>query len=256
MSNRINVLVAVFITICLNAQLLYAKTEEVPGKKGNYIELKTRSSESFRGYITGPETSKKSILLIHGWWGLNREVERWADQFASSGYRVLAVDLFNSKVTDKPAIAKQLINSVKQTNANEKYLAAVDYMTRQGQRLAVVGRSWGATQALEATMAVPGKVSATIMYYPYGKLVSDRQKLMGVTRPVQAHFAEHDFFLTSEKQQQFMSLLKKSGVNLSANIYDARHGFDNPTSKNFNRAAQTVSWQRSSAFLMENLNRH
>jgi dienelactone hydrolase len=104
-------------------------------------------------------------------------------------------------------------------------------------------------------MAVPDKVSATIMYYPYGKLVSDRQKLQGVTRPVQAHFAEHDFFLTPEKQQQFTSLLKNSGVNLSINIYDARHGFDNPASKNFDHAEQKVSWSRSSAFLTENLKR-
>jgi dienelactone hydrolase len=40
---------------------------------------------------------------------------------------------------------------------------------------------------------------------------------------------------------------------MSVNIYNARHGFDKPTSKNYAEPAQKASWQKSRQFLNKHL---
>src|SRR5687767_14273491 len=45
---------------------------------------------------------KKAIVVIHEWWGLNPNIEHWADRLASAGWAALAVDLYSGVVaTDR-----------------------------------------------------------------------------------------------------------------------------------------------------------
>ena len=85
------------IILCITSLTLplsvYATGKSNSDCKGKYIQLQTENKLSFTAYVAGPKQAKQGILLIHGWWGLNEEVETWANNYAKAGYRVMAVDL-------------------------------------------------------------------------------------------------------------------------------------------------------------------
>lgn len=245
----------IFLLTCLLlSQSVAAEQHSKPGCDAKYIQLKTANDQSFTVYVAGPENAKQGLLLIHGWWGLNQEVETWAKQFALSGYRVMAIDLYNQQVTTEPAKARQLMNGVNQSVANEKYAAAIKALSGPGRKLAIIGRSYGANQALHAAMVVQEKVSATILYYPFEAVITDEDILKTIKTPILGHFAQHDFFFTPGMLTQFTSATKKSGLTMTVNMYDARHAFTNPSGKNFNMAASSLSRQRTYDFLNKHLN--
>ena len=235
-------------------QFVVAADTTSSGDLAKYVTLQTASKQSFKAYVAGPQEAKQAILLIHGWWGLNNDMKTWANEFAVAGYRVMAIDLFDGNVTHNPATAKQLIRSVKQSVANEKYTAAIKVLSKQGRKVAIMGRSYGASQAIHAARVARDKVSATIVYYPYGKLMTDAKVLKGIKAPILGHFARNDFFLTPEKVNEFAAATKNAGLVMKVNMYEARHGFDNPKSTNFDGNAHEMSLQKTQQFLAQYLN--
>ncbi|MFO7604477.1 MAG: dienelactone hydrolase family protein [Gammaproteobacteria bacterium] len=219
-----------------------------------YLQLKTSKGQPFAAYVAGPEHAKQGLLLIHGWWGLNEEMEAWANQFAVAGYLVMAVDLFNQEVTTVPKKARALMNGVKQSVANDKYMAVIKALSAPGRKLAILGRSYGANQALHAAIVAQEKVSATIVYYPFGEVITDKKILNAIKTPILGHFAQHDNFFTPDMLARFTAAIKNSGVTMTVNMYDAQHAFTNPAGKNFNMSAFRLSQQRTFEFLEKNLN--
>lgn len=219
-----------------------------------YLQLKTSNGQPFTAYVAGPEHAKQGLLLIHGWWGLNEEMEVWANRFAVAGYRVMAVDLFNQQVTTVPEKARALMNGVKQSVANDKYAAAIKALSASGRKLAILGRSYGANQALHAATVAQEKVSATIVYYPFEEVITNKKFLNAIKAPIMGHFAQHDNFFTPDMLARFTTAIKKSGVTMTVNMYDAKHAFTNPAGKNFNMPASRLSQQRTFEFLEKTLN--
>jgi len=233
-----------------------ASAEQKSNQESNarYIQLKTADQQSFTAYVAGPETARQGILLIHGWWGLDREVENWANQFAVAGYRVMAIDLFDQQVATVPDKAKQLIKAVKQSVANEKYAAAFRALSAPQRKIAIIGRSYGASQAIHAAMVAQEKVSATIIYYPFGEVITDEKMLAAIKTPVLGHFADDDYFFSPAMLTHLTTAMKNSGLMMTTNMYKARHGFDSITGKNFSEPAHTLSLLRTRQFMDKHLN--
>ena len=166
----------------------------------------------------------------------------------------MAIDLYDRQVTHNPATAKKLMQSVKQSDADDKYAAAIKFLSKSGRKIAIMGRSYGASQALHAAQVAHEKVAATIVYYPYGELITDRKMLHEIKSPILGHFARKDFFLKPETVTEFSSAIKKAGVKMTVNMYEARHGFDKPTSSNFDEPAHNLAQQRTRQFLNQYLN--
>ena len=243
-----------FIICLLSVQSVAAEMQRSISVNGKYIRLKTASEQLFTVYVAGPEDAKQGILLLPGWWGLNAEIELWADQYSAKGYRVMAIDLYDCHVTTNPVMARKLMDSVVQSEANAKYAAALKTLSAHGRKIAVIGRSYGASQALYAALTEPQFVAATVIYYPYGDFPSDNKALARIKAPVLAHLAKKDFFFTPDKVQQFNALVKQTGLKVTVNQYDARHGFDKPSGKNFDDAAHRVAQNRTAEFLKKYLN--
>ncbi|MDT8383907.1 MAG: alpha/beta fold hydrolase [Gammaproteobacteria bacterium] len=246
------------ITFCI-ACLLMTQTVSADqpitlGDSAQYTQLQTSTGQSFTAYVAGPQHATQAILMIHGWWGLNRDVETWANEFAVAGYRVMAVDLYKQQTTTHPAEAKKLMQAVKQSDANKIYATAINTLATSGRKVAIIGRSYGASQALHAALVAQDKASAVIVYYPYGELIADNKMLSAIKSPILGHFARNDFFLTPDKLARFSSNIKQSGLNMTGNIYEARHGFDSYTGKNFDEPAHKLAQQRTRQFLGKYLN--
>lgn len=249
MNKRKNITWLFVISTLLFTQASLAKENS----KGEYIKLTTAKNMVFEVYATGPRNSSRGILLIPEWWGLNKDIRQQAEKLATSGYRVMAVDLYNGKVANEPQYAKQLMQSVKQVDANAKYLATLKVLDKTAKKIAVTGSSYGGSQALHASLVAPDKVSATVMYYPYGKMITNKDLLRRLKGPVQGHFAKQDFAFTPDKLHVFEKAINVAGVILQSHSYDAKHGFANPDRKNFNSQAYTLARKRTLQFLNNNL---
>ena len=88
------------------------------------------------GYLALPDGADQNIpgiILIHEWWGLNDDIRKKADYFASQGYPALAVDLYNGENTLKPSIARKLARNLRD-NMDEAFTnlkAALEYLKKQ-----------------------------------------------------------------------------------------------------------------------------
>ena len=71
--------------------------------------------EDADGFLAQPQQQGQypALILIHEWWGLNDNIKILAEQFAQEGYIALAVDLYDSQVTDEPDQARVLATNVR-----------------------------------------------------------------------------------------------------------------------------------------------
>lgn len=218
-------------------------------KPNGYITLNTKDNRPFNVYVTGPTDSRRGILLIHEWWGLNEVVRGWADEFAAAGYRAMAIDLYNGEVATDPKVARKLMSSVNQTAANKKYAAALKDLKAPGRKLATIGWSFGGSQALRATLSAPELVSATVSYYPFGDMVADKQELAPMKGPVLIQVGTEDFAFTPDKVKKYRLAVSDAGKTLIIQTYKAKHAFNKPSGKNYNKYAHEMATKSTYEFL-------
>jgi dienelactone hydrolase len=219
-----------------------------PGKIG-YTTIATDTGKTFRAYIAGSKEAKQGLLLLHGWRGLNHEMELWADRFAAHGYRVMAIDLYNNKTANHPGTARKIMNSINQEETNDKFKAAVKLLAQDDRKVAVLGRGFGANQAIHAASS-NRLISAVVLFYPLG----DASKLLtSFNIPILGNFASKNFFFDKELQKKFVSAANQKKIDLTIETYPARHGFSNILGENFDTNADSSSLKNTLAFLAKHL---
>lgn len=226
--------------------------EKVPTKfAGAYETLKTADGKTFKVYATGPKDSKKALLVIHEWWGLNAHIKGTADHFARLGYRTLAIDLYDGQVAKKPADARKYMGAVDATQAKAKLSAALKALAKKGRKIGTIGWCFGGGMSLNASLAEPSLVQATVIYY--GMTVNDPKLLKTLKSPVLGIFAKQDGWITPAKVKVFEDGLKKAGIRNEIKIYDAAHAFANPSGQRFQRKSARAAWAKTLKFFEVNL---
>lgn len=226
--------------------------EKVPTKfAGKYEEHKTAGGQAFKVYATGPKDAKKALLVIHEWWGLNAHIKGTADHFGRLGYRVFAIDLYGGKVAKKPADARKYMGAVKGDEASAKLAAALTALSKKGRKIGTIGWCFGGGMSLRASLAKPGLVQATVIYY--GMTVNDPKQLGTLKSPVLGIFAKKDGWITPAKVKVFEEGLKKAGVKHEIKIYDAAHAFANPSGQRFQRQSARAAWAKTLKFFEDHL---
>jgi carboxymethylenebutenolidase len=214
-----------------------------------YLNLTKDCSSPFRVYVTGPDDAHRGILIVHGWLGLNKDIEALAEQFGKAGYKAMAIDLYDGQIATNTQHAKLLMSSIKQADANKKFAAALDALKAPGRKIATIGWSYGGSQALHATLSAPDLVSATVSYYPYGEMITDKETLAPMQGPMLIQVGNQDFSFTPEKIEKFKAALMSAGKVLIIDSYDARHSFDKPASMNYNKIAAEEANYSTNKFL-------
>ena len=216
---------------------------------GQLENLEATYPNSFNVYVSGPEDSSRGILLIPGWLGLNDEIKDQVEQFAKLGYRAMAIDLYNGQVAKGPQTARVLMNAVRQNEANAKYVAAIKALKKGGREVAVLGRSFGGSQAMHATLAASEMVTATVSYYPYGEMPADIERLSRMQGPLMIHVGNRDFYFTEAKIAAYKAAMQAANKTLIVHTYDTKHSFDRTSSSNYKQAAQEQARFTTSKFL-------
>ncbi len=213
---------------------------------GKTITLTTAHGERFSGYIAGPEAAPCAILILHEWWGLLPHNRQWADDFATEGYRALAIDLYDGRTTDDPAEAGQWMREIDQETADRKLSAAIDHLGTGGRKVVTYGGSFGGREAQHAAMLRPDAVIATVV--AFSRMETDVERLRRLGGPVFVIYATQER-TWPEKQHAFEQAMKDAGQQTHSLQLDAAHGFTNPSSPRFDAAATAEAWQATLAFL-------
>lgn len=224
------------------------------------VDYFARGDQAISGYLAQPKAARPGaalpgVVMIHEWWGLNDNVEAMARQLASRGYRVLAVDLYQgvrAQSPDEAATAmKAAVADMDTVRANLQ--AAVALLEAKGSRhIATLGWCFGGAMSLQATLAMPERIQATVIYY--GKLETNPEKLSVLHRPVLGLFGGSDGGIPVETVRAFESALKAQGTPVDINVYaGVGHAFANPSGKNYFAPAAEDAWQRTLAFLSSTL---
>ncbi len=216
---------------------------------GEMKSLTTSDGRDFNVFVAGPESSKNALLIIHGWFGLSKSIRNSSLEFANMGYRVMAIDLFDGKTADNPTDAKQLLANTQQSISDTKYFAAINSLKSAHSKLAVMGWSYGGSQALHVSLLAPELVEATVCYYPFGKMELDPNRLSMLNGPMLIEVGNKDFAFTADKAKAFEMAMNKADKSLQINVYNAKHGFDHTGSENFSNEARTLALNSTQTFL-------
>lgn len=209
-----------------------------PAPHGKKVTLALPGGVSSRAYVARPKgTPQGGLLLLHEWWGLNDWVKSEADRYSAQGYLVLAVDLYGGSVATTPEQAQTLMSGLDQKRATEIEIAGLDWLARAlpAKKIATLGWCMGGGQSLNASLASPGRVSGTVVYY--GLPVTEVELLRKLQGPVLGIWAKQDGWITPEKVAAFDLALKDAGIKHEFRSYDADHAFANPTGGRHNPPA-------------------
>jgi carboxymethylenebutenolidase len=214
------------------------------------MQLKSRTGERFECYSAGANAAERAVLIIHDWWGIKPYNRQWAQRLAALGYRALVVDLYDGGQPGDAEEASEMMRSLDQACADAKLLAALELLTDQHRRVAVLGWSFGGLQAQYATLLKPQSVAATVFYYC--RVISEPQALARLEGPVLGIFSETER-TWPEKQERWIAAMDAAGKVYEHHSFNADHGFVNPESPRFDKAATEASWQLTVDFLRRHL---
>lgn len=216
------------------------------------------NGQAFEGYLAQPAEAVgplPAVLMYHEWWGLNDNIRSMADQLAAHGYLVLALDLFDGEVYERPEQARAAVAAALQDKARlaANIYAAHDFVkARQAPHVAALGWCFGGAMAFQNALLTPHGLDAAVIYY--GQVGGSAEQLKPVDFPILAFFGGKDDSIPLAAVRRFEATMTELGKPLEVHVYeDAGHAFANPSGKNYRREDAAAAWAHTLDFLAQHL---
>ncbi len=223
----------------------------VAAESGESVTITSAMGTALQGYVAGPEDAGRAILLLHDRWGFNETMRQWADQWATKGYRVLAIDVFDGRASDNMKLATEIMGSVDPEWIKQDVLAGLKYLAAPRRAIATIGAGLGGWQSFQAALLAPEQVAATVVLYGEMSLVA--KDVNRVRAPVLAIFAANDPEISVGMVEQYQLALKKSDAINRFVTVDAGHGFMDARYPGYNQAQAQETWGQVERFLSANI---
>ncbi|MGH7925109.1 MAG: dienelactone hydrolase family protein [Candidatus Binatus sp.] len=209
-----------------------------------------------------------ALVVVMEAFGLNDQIRRITDQFASEGFVAIAPNLYfrlpNNVVgyNDLPG-AFRLMGSVNDDQIVADMGAAIDHLKALKEvkpAFGTVGFCMGGRVAFMTACRNPA-VRAAAPYYG-GRMMKPAQPgtkapieyVNGLNAPVLAFFGGKDAFIPITEVDEFRDALKKAGKPAEVVFYpDADHGFMCDDRPSFHPVHSKEAWARTIAFFKEYL---
>jgi carboxymethylenebutenolidase len=205
-----------------------------------------------RAYLALPKGTGPfpAIVVIHEWWGLNANIEHWADRLASAGWAALAVDLYGGVVATDRDTALATMKAVDNAKAQKVISDGLAFLASdpriKAPTRAVIGWCFGGGWSLQTALAHP-ELDGAIIYY--GQLETDATKLAAIKARVLGVFGTKDEGIPQTSVDAFEAGLKQANVRAEIKRYDADHGFANPSNPKYDQVSAGDAWKHVLAFL-------
>lgn len=230
------------------------------------VNLQNKTVEYYprsQGYLVYPvqsndTASKKlpAVVMIHEWWGLNKNIKDMANLLASQGFVVLAADLYKGQVANNTKRAMELVQTVRnnQSSSTNNLQTAVKYLSSlpnvDSSKIVSLGWCFGGGQSLQIALnSKEHPLAATILYYGT-PLVTDKESLSKIKWPLLGIFGNKDQSIPLDEINQFRTSLNQSGVKNEVLVYNGvGHAFANPSGDNYAPKETEDAWEKTLSFL-------
>ena len=216
---------------------------------GSMIQYKTSDGLVANGYfIPSKKKSKKWLIVVQEWWGLNEHIKHEADKYSKDlqDMNVLAVDMFDGKVAATIDSAAKLMRAANMDRMTSIIRGAI---TLAGDKSSIytVGWCFGGMWSLQTAILAGSNAKGTVMFY--GRPESNMEKLKSIQCDVIGFFGNLDRSPAPAMVSEFENNMKAAGKNLVTHKYEAGHGFANPSNPSFKADAAADAYTKAIAFL-------
>jgi carboxymethylenebutenolidase len=229
-----------------------AATNEPPAKPaGRTITLSDFGAEDL-AYLAIPATPPTlGIVLVPDAYGLDDFTKAEADRLAALGYLVLAVDIYNGKLTTDPGDLEILIANLNAETVMKTVNSGIRFFheSPKFQVDHVVAMGWGTGSAYVFQAARENKTldGAITFYGP----IESRDHLIGkFTAPLCAVYPANDPVATRDNVLAFQQRMKEAGNDCEAWFIAANSGWSNPKSRAYNLTEDKEAWKVALPFLV------
>jgi carboxymethylenebutenolidase len=199
-------------------------------------------------FIPSKKKSKKWLIVIQEWWGLNDHIKLEADKYyaALGDMNVIAVDMYDGKVAATPDSAMKLMRGADMGRMNAIIQGAIKNAGADAS-IYSVGWCFGGMWSLQTAILAGPQAKGSVMYY--GRPESNMEKLKSIQCDIIGFFGNKDQAPSPAMVNDFENNMRLAGKNLSVNRYEAGHGFANPSNPSFNPTATADAYAKAIAFL-------
>lgn len=184
--------------------------------------------------VKAPAPTQKFLFVIHEWWGLNDYIKAESERLQKElgDVTVIALDLYDGRVTADPQTAAQYVQQVKEKRAQTIIKAAMEF-AGPGARVATLGWCFGGGWSLQSALLLGPQAAGCVVYY--GMPEKDVKRLRTLQCDVLGVFASQDGHITPKVVEQFVKNMKAAKKALAVHSYDAVHAFANPSNPKYDR---------------------
>ncbi len=216
---------------------------------GKMIQFDAADGKQANAYfIPAKKKSKKWLIVIQEWWGLNDHIKLEADKYyaALGDMNVIAVDMYDGKVAATPDSAMKLMRGADMGRMNAIIQGAIKNAGAEAS-IYSVGWCFGGMWSLQTAILAGPQAKGTVMYY--GRPETNMDKLKSIKCDIIGFFGNQDQAPSPAMVNDFENNMKLAGKNLAVNRYEANHGFANPSNPSFNPTATADAYAKAIAFL-------
>ncbi len=219
--------------------------------KGEMISYPTDDGQKANGYLIKANSPSDQWLFVYQeWWGLNDNIKQQAEVFfddLGGKVNVIALDMYDGKVTANPQEAGQLMQGVKEDRLEAIVLGARK-LAGMNAKIANVGWCFGGSWSLKSALLNGQQNLGSVMYY--GMPVRDLEKLKTLNSDVLGLFATEEY-ISKAVIEEFAANMETAGKNLTYKIFPAVHGFANPSNPRFDAESSKEAYAMAIGYLKE-----
>lgn len=219
-----------------------------------------RLADGVVGLLAVPRQNARQgfVLVVHENRGLNAHIKDVARRMAVAGFAAFAPDYLNA-MGGTPAdadAARDMFPKLPAADVMEisrkAVLAAAQHPAGSG-KAGMIGFCWGGGVVNRSITGVP-ELAAGVAYY--GVAPPDLAQVPAMRGALMAHLAGQDDRVNAT-YPPYEAALQAAGKRFTVHRYEgAQHAFNNETSaERYNKAAADLAWERTTAFLRQELAR-
>ncbi|EOZ95468.1 dienelactone hydrolase-related protein [Indibacter alkaliphilus LW1] len=221
---------------------------------GEMVSFPASDGKDASGYlIKAKEDSDQWLFVYQEWWGLNDNIKEESDRFYNDlggKVNVLALDMYDGNVTSNPQEAGNFMRSTNEERLEAIVMAGKQYAGSDA-KIANVGWCFGGAWSLKSALLLGDQNIGSIIYY--GMPVREVERLKTLNSDVLGLFATEQN-ISKEVIEEFASAMDQAGKDLEYKIFDAVHGFANPSNPRHDEEATKEAYLMALSYLQDKFN--